>query len=67
MSIQNFLSRHEKDFVDIPQLWEKYQKNEANSLLIKNHKIDFEIFKDIIEELIPEPSSSTKLKREKQN
>ena len=50
LSIQTFIQRQivQQQSDEIDKLWKKYRSNEANSLLIRKHKITYQTFKGIV-------------------
>jgi len=39
-------------FSNMRSMWEKYEKNNVNALLIKSHNLNFEIFREIAERIL---------------
>lgn len=57
LSISNYLLEYLKFHqittkLDFSKLWQKYQKSSSNSLIIKYHHIDFNIFTEIAEQIL---------------
>lgn len=54
LSIQNFIydQLREKHQVNIKKLWEKYEKNSVHSLLIERHELNYNIFREISEQIL---------------
>lgn len=55
LSIQTYIQRsliNNQQPIDVRHSWNKYKMLEAHSLLIKNHKIDYLIFKEIAETIL---------------
>jgi hypothetical protein len=54
LSIQNFIYRslNTQTTVELDKMWTKYQSAESHTLLIKEHKLDYESFKMIAEKVL---------------
>lgn len=55
LSIQKFIYQQlksEQQISDLRKLWSKYEKMSIHSLIIKHHELDYEIFRQITEEIL---------------
>lgn len=55
LSIQKFIHQQIKDqsqIADLRKLWAIYEKQTAHSIIIKNHEINYNIFREIAENIL---------------
>lgn len=55
LSIQKFIYQQlksEQQISDLQKLWSKYEKMSIHSLIIKRHELDYEVFRQITEEIL---------------
>lgn len=55
LSIQKFIYQQlktQEPISDLKKLWNKYEKLNAHSLIIKKHEINYSVFREIVEQIL---------------